>query len=143
MENPFQIFDSIREAYLRYLDSPFRLRYQALLAERRALLDRDRQLYREPLYEPMSPYQFSGMTAAQAANEVGASEASGEFIVQKLFEPQADGRPRQLYSHQLEAWRKSRQGRSVIVTSGTGSGKTECYLLPILASLVEEAEGNG
>jgi len=140
MENPFQIFDSIREAYLRYLDSPFRLRYQALLNERRDLLDRDRQLYREPLYEPMSPYEFSGMTVAQAASEVGASEASGEFIVKKLFEPQPDGRPKQLYSHQVEAWRKSRQGRSVVVTSGTGSGKTECYLLPILASLVEEAE---
>jgi ATP-dependent helicase YprA (DUF1998 family) len=60
--------------------------------------------------------------------------------VQKLFEPFADGRHRHLYSHQLEAWQKSREGRSVIVTSGTGSGKTECYLLPILASLVEEAE---
>jgi Lhr-like helicase len=142
MENPFQIFDSIREAYLRYLDSPFRLRYEALLNERRALLDRDGQLYREPLYEPMSPYEFSGMTAIEAARELGVSPASGEFIVQKLFEPHSDGRPRQLYSHQLEAWRRSREGRSVVVTSGTGSGKTECYLLPILASLVEEAEIN-
>jgi Lhr-like helicase len=142
MENPFQIFDSIREAYLRYLDSPFRLRYEALLNERRALLDRDGQLYREPLYEPMSPYEFSGMTAIEAARELGVSPASGEFIVQKLFEPHSDGRPRQLYSHQLEAWRRSREGRSVVVTSGTGSGKTECYLLPILASLVEEAERN-
>ena len=140
MENPFQIFDSIREAYLRYLDSPFRLRYEALLNERRALLDRDGQLYREPLYEPMSPYESSGMTAIEAASELGASPASGEFIVQKLFEPSPDGRHRQLYSHQLEAWRRSREGRSVVVTSGTGSGKTECYLLPILASLVEEAE---
>src|ERR1019366_6020659 len=66
MENPFHIFDSIRQAYLRYLDSPFRLRYQALLNERRALLDRDGQLYREPLYEPISPYESSGLTAIEA-----------------------------------------------------------------------------
>ncbi len=46
MDNPFRIFDELREAYLRYLDSPFRLRYQALLGERRDLLDADRQLYR-------------------------------------------------------------------------------------------------
>ena len=125
MENPFHIFDSIRQAYLRYLDSPFRLRYQALLNERRALLDRDGQLYREPLYEPISPYESSGLTAIEAASELGASPASGEFIVQKLFEPGRDGRHRHLYSHQLEAWCKSREGRSVVVTSGTGSGKTE------------------
>ena len=140
MENPFLIFNSIRESYLRYLDSPFRLRYAALRAERRALLDRDGQLYRDPLYEPISPYEFSGKTAIEAAHDLGASPAAGDFIVQKLFEPSADGRPRQLYSHQLEAWRRSREGRAVVVTSGTGSGKTECYLLPILASLVEEAE---
>ena len=41
MNDPFAIFDNIRTAYLRYLDSPFRLRYDALLEERRALLDQD------------------------------------------------------------------------------------------------------
>ena len=60
MDNPFGIFEAIKRSYLRYLDSPFRLRYQALLDERRALLDRDGQLYREPLYEPIAPYRFSG-----------------------------------------------------------------------------------
>ena len=46
MDDPFHVFQEIRRAYLRYLDSPFRLRYDALLDERRELLDRDRQLYR-------------------------------------------------------------------------------------------------
>jgi DEAD/DEAH box helicase domain-containing protein len=140
MEDPFKIFNSIRKAYLRYLDSPFRLRYEALLRERRALLDRDGQLYRDPLYEPMPPYEFSGMTAIEAARQLGVSAAAGEFFMQKLFAPTPDGRPRQLYSHQLRAWQKSHEGRAVVVTSGTGSGKTECYLLPILASLIDEAE---
>ena len=130
MENPFHIFDSIREAYLRYLDSPFRLRYQALLDERRSLLNRDGQLYRDPLFEPMPPYESSGLTALAAAANLGASTAAGEFMAQKLFEPDRNGRQRSLYAHQLEAWRMSREGRSVIVTSGTGSGKTECYLIP-------------
>jgi ATP-dependent helicase YprA (DUF1998 family) len=140
MENPFHIFDSIREAYLRYLDSPFRLRYQALLNERRSLLDRDGQLYRNALFEAMPPYESSGLTAMEAAAALGAPQAAGEFVVQKLFEPDRTGRHLPLYAHQLEAWRRSREGRSVVVTSGTGSGKTECYLVPILASLIEEAE---
>ena len=53
MDNPFKVFDEIRRAYVRYLDSPFRLRYDVLLDERKRLLDTDRQLYRDPLFEPV------------------------------------------------------------------------------------------
>jgi DEAD/DEAH box helicase domain-containing protein len=133
MDNPFRIFDEIRQAYLRYLDSPFRLRYEALLSERRDLLDQDRQLYREPLFEPLAPHESSQLTVAQAC----AQDAAG-FITsggdRGLF-PAA----RTLHRHQFEAWQESRGGKAVVVTSGTGSGKTECYLLPIFAYLVEES----
>jgi len=45
------------------------------------------------------------------------------------------------YVHQVKCWRQLRQEppRSVVVTSGTGSGKTECFLVPILDALVREA----
>ena len=46
------------------------------------------------------------------------------------------------FKHQLEAWRKligPGEPQSVIVTSGTGSGKTECFLIPILNDLAEQA----
>lgn len=37
------------------------------------------------------------------------------------------------YSHQLTAWRAALEHRqSVLVTAGTGAGKTECFLIPIL-----------
>ncbi len=47
------------------------------------------------------------------------------------------------YRHQLEAWRAlidAEPKRSVLVTSGTGSGKTECFLIPILHDLAAELE---
>lgn len=46
------------------------------------------------------------------------------------------------YKHQLEAWEwlTREQPQSVAVTSGTGSGKTECFMVPILNSLVREHE---
>lgn len=46
------------------------------------------------------------------------------------------------YKHQLEAWEwlTRDQPQSVVVTSGTGSGKTECFMVPILNSLVREHE---
>ncbi len=138
MDNPFRIFDEIRKAYLRYLDSPFRVRYDALLSERRELLDRDRQLYRLPLFEPLVPSESSDLTVAQACDRLGILPEASEFITsggaRSLFPP-----TRALHRHQFEAWEESRRGKAVIVTSGTGSGKTECYLLPIFSSLVEES----
>jgi len=47
------------------------------------------------------------------------------------------------YSHQLQAWQAliaETPPRSVLVTSGTGSGKTECFLVPILNDLATELE---
>lgn len=46
------------------------------------------------------------------------------------------------YRHQEEAWHHllHDEVRSVVVSSGTGSGKTECFMVPILSSLAEEAE---
>ncbi len=47
------------------------------------------------------------------------------------------------YRHQLQAWQTLIDGsspRSALVTSGTGSGKTECFLIPILDDLATELE---
>jgi DEAD/DEAH box helicase domain-containing protein len=42
------------------------------------------------------------------------------------------------YRHQLEAWQASADGLSCLVTSGTGSGKTECFMIPMLNSLLRD-----
>ena len=43
------------------------------------------------------------------------------------------------YRHQIEAIRAAREGKSIVVSAGTGSGKTECFLIPILDDLLREA----
>lgn len=54
----------------------------------------------------------------------------------------AEWRP---YRHQVEAWKllTATERRSVVVKSGTGSGKTECFLVPILHDLAQEAKVAG
>lgn len=46
------------------------------------------------------------------------------------------------YVHQLEAWRilLGEKPRSTVITTGTGSGKTECFMVPILEDLIREHE---
>jgi DEAD/DEAH box helicase domain-containing protein len=43
-----------------------------------------------------------------------------------------------LYSHQLEAWNGSRSGENVILSTGTASGKTLAYNLPVFDSLLQD-----
>ena len=45
-----------------------------------------------------------------------------------------------LYSHQAQAWRAVREGRDLVVVTPTASGKTLCYNLPVLQSILERPE---
>ena len=46
-----------------------------------------------------------------------------------------------LYDHQVSMLREVLSGKNAVVTAGTGSGKTEAFLLPLLAYLVKESAG--
>ena len=45
-----------------------------------------------------------------------------------------------LYGHQAETWAAAARGEHVIVTTGTASGKTLAFNLPVLAALAEESK---
>lgn len=64
---------------------------------------------------------------------VAAMDAAGEEV--------RFPRERLPYAHQVQAWRALREEppRSVVVSSGTGSGKTECFLVPILDALTRQS----
>ena len=46
--------------------------------------------------------------------------------------------PLRLYRHQSEAIAKARAGQSFVVTTGTGSGKSLCFFVPIVDAIVQE-----
>ncbi|MCH4250348.1 MAG: hypothetical protein LKF88_05715, partial [Microbacteriaceae bacterium] len=67
-----QTFDRLRDAYLRYYDTPFGLADKRLQAERRALLDRDGGIYRKPLIELRPEYESTGRSLAESASAAAA-----------------------------------------------------------------------
>ena len=78
------------------------------------------------------------------------SELSSDLLDERLVEAlDKEGmyrwpRNRAPYLHQFAAWRASlKEGKSVLVTSGTGSGKTECFLIPILHDLLKQVRPGG
>ena len=47
---------------------------------------------------------------------------------------------RRLYRHQVEAILKAEEKKNLIITTGTGSGKTECFLIPVVNELLKQQE---
>jgi DEAD/DEAH box helicase domain-containing protein len=148
MTDAMAVFRGLKQAYLRYFDSPFDLRFDELVRERHDLLDRDSVLYREPLIEPQPPYAGSRQNIAQTARTVlnGVSGWSaqtiadlGQFATDGLFLSRTPSQI-ELYRHQVEMLQaSSAQGRDAVILTGTGSGKTESIYLPVFASLIQES----
>ncbi|WP_406727389.1 DEAD/DEAH box helicase [Streptomyces sp. GD-15H] len=129
-------FDDLRSALFRYYDTPFGVDDSSVMQERRDLLDRDKGAWREPLIELRPQYASRGISIADSFDEAGADPDAAEFAQFTL----PDG-VTSLYQHQHDALVAACQGQDFVVTAGTGSGKTESFLLPVLADLVRESAG--
>ena len=142
MRNPIAVFNYLKEMYIRYLDSPFDLRYPDLVQERQKLIDQDGRIYRYPLLEAVPAYRKCKEDFSEIARTIldpvwptGLADDFADFLSLGLFPT-----GRRPYTHQLETFCESvLQHNDVIVTTGTGSGKTECFFLPIAAALIRES----
>jgi len=138
---PLDVADGIRDTTLRYIDTAFWLKDSSLMNERRALLDRPGALVQDVFIEPVMPYDNVD-PAEEVFASVGLTPEEADLLAYGVFGAQraADLRLRR---HQSESLRRSLRGELVgsnpVVTSGTGSGKTESFLLPMLARLLVEA----
>ena len=97
----------------------------------------------EPVLEAALPYVSADETlddlSGNLLSPILVDALDGVDTPDRPYRFKREQRP---YVHQLKAWRLLDQGqppRSVLVTSGTGSGKTECFLVPILDDLARQA----
>jgi ATP-dependent helicase YprA (DUF1998 family) len=124
-----------------YIEATYHISSPALIEQRKELLDRDAVIFREPYIESTPRYQTGEAFAAikelpQAALDafVALSSVQGGFE-KRLYDPP--------YKHQSDAIRRTLiEGKNILVMTGTGSGKTEAFLLPILGKLAREAMYN-
>lgn len=140
---PFQAVEEIRQRSVEAILGLSGLNHPALAAEvRRKFGGRDiasGALLQEPILEAAFPFLEAEMTLASLAGTllhpkvVDALDQPGDPRIGRDWHP---------YKHQLEAWRHLTAPipQSILVTSGTGSGKTECFMVPLLDDLAREAE---
>lgn len=128
--SPIGLAREIQERYHGYLRTSFYFRDPLL---RRSFEDElaQGQLVNGPFVEATPVYSRETTTSALLAELLGGNVDAGFMAA---LDPQ-----RRLYVHQEHAVRRLNRGRNVIVATGTGSGKTEAYLLPILLALYRES----
>jgi len=97
-----------------------------------ALLHKE-HLWPEPLLQLSPAYKRAASVDELAKRGLIHPETSQIFRTR-------EGRPFQLYQHQVEAIEKAARGESFVVTSGTGSGKSFCYFIPIIDAIVRSPE---
>ncbi|MFD6095262.1 protein kinase [Nocardiopsis flavescens] len=97
----------------------------------------------------LNPFFASGGTVPELVSEgLLHPETARIFQAQKKEgSTVCDGRPLTLHRHQREAIETAQSGRSYVLTTGTGSGKSLSYIVPIVDRVLKErdrekAEGN-
>ena len=61
----------------------------------------------------------------------------------RTFIENAEEIPFRPYQHQYDSWHALlKENKSIVVTSGTGSGKTECFMVPLIHDLTKEQNEN-
>ncbi|SFM99360.1 DEAD/DEAH box helicase [Thermodesulforhabdus norvegica] len=102
----------------------------------RQLLEEEQRLWPEPLVQ-LSPAYRRDVTVKELAHKAVLHPETA-----RIFR-RADGLTFRLYRHQVEAIRKAVAGESFVLTSGTGSGKTFAYFIPIVDTVVRQADMPG
>jgi DEAD/DEAH box helicase domain-containing protein len=129
-------YERLNRIYQLYIKSAFPLRYRTLADERDLLLQKPGLLSQPPLIEPIPIYPSSNLTISDAANKLPLEYRDLAQLGQQVFPSNIP-----LYEHQWQSLTKVLENqKDIVVTTGTGSGKTECFLLPLLAQLAKESK---
>lgn len=70
-----------------------------------------------------------------------STECRNVFRVKSEDNP--EGKPLRLHRHQEDAIRTARSGKNYVLTTGTGSGKSLSYIIPIVDSVLRRGSGKG
>ena len=139
MNDPIKIYNDIRNAYYKYIGSGLPFFREEYNQERNKLIREPGTISQPPIIEIVPKYHEKA-TLKEFCVAEGVSCELNDFVNCGLFS-QGGTFERKMYSHQYEALKTAHLDRkNIVVTTGTGSGKTECFLLPVIADLIKESK---
>ena len=128
---PAESSNNIVEFYKRYLLTTFQTNNEKYNKQLEHELNEPNAIAKGPYISLTDSFE-KGKTILDLIKENVLVKSLGKI---KKLKPE-----RALYKHQEEALRKANQNKNLIITTGTGSGKTECFLIPVINQLLSEQE---
>ena len=138
MFNPIVASENIKESFVDYITTSFDFQDETYARELREELNKPGMIAKGPYIELSGSYETT-KSIHQLITEGVASPLFDQLepCPEKDKEIPLD---RPLYAHQVKALERAMDHKNLVVTTGTGSGKTECFLIPIVNSLLREIE---
>lgn len=139
MFDPIQASNNIRDEFISYISTSFHLADQEYARQFAEALGKESAVSKGPYLDISDSFE-SGKSITTL---IGENEMSPLFQELEPDVQECDKEiklVRGLYKHQEIAVRKINSGKNIVVTTGTGSGKTECFILPIINHLLREKE---
>ncbi len=128
---------ALKNKLINYISAQYLGENRMLLEASKGKIDKEGILYQEPYIEANPAYEVK-------ENGIKNSEIIPKEI-KKILNDMIDAKLgvfKNPFSHQIEALEKFYQNKDLLVTTGTGSGKTECFMWPMISSIVNEARNN-
>lgn len=138
-EDPIGSWEQLKGHLKRYIQSAFRTDSPSFEDDREKLLNTPGVLFQEPYLELLPSYvNGKALSSLDGMDLPGLDEAARQGFIALagagLMPAGAD-----LYVHQQRMLQAAMQRKHCVVVTGTGSGKTESFLLPVFASIAREA----
>jgi DEAD/DEAH box helicase domain-containing protein len=143
-KDPIGAFKQINEMYLKYLQSAFKTRYKQIEDQRMQLLQQNGNAYQDPYIEILPEYkecdngEINDWTY-DSFRDCFIDKPQFKIFIKLITAGLIDAAivP---YTHQVNMLREGIINGRAVVTSGTGSGKTEAFMMPLIANILKEAK---
>ncbi len=127
--NPITVVDQVLDEYRDYLSTEFRARDQELREALTAALEEAGFLAQEPFFQAHRPFK-----SGKRWRDLGIDAA-----LAKVMEERSESQTAYLHQSDAITHLLGPDAGPLAVTTGTGSGKTECFLLPVLQNAIQDS----
>jgi len=130
--NPIKVVEQPRQDFIRYLLTAYPLKDPELRNKFALALQQPGIIWQHPYLEGSQPYE-TGESIKTLASQNLLHPGMTDLFAQN---------ERLLYKHQQDAIQSViEEQQNIVVATGTGSGKTECFLIPMMDNLLKEGAG--
>jgi len=132
-----QTIDELRRTFTEYIEATYHIGHPKIVTQRRHILEKVGGIFQVPYMESTPRYEkgirYKDMrNLPDAAREAFTRLSAAQERKPIIFDPP--------YTHQAQAIEEVLANKkNLMIMTGTGSGKTESFLLPILGKLAIEA----